>query len=172
MIAGNGEPMSFGAYARARGCTRQAVSRQVAAGKLDDALLRRGSATMIDPARADVLWPRRGNGQAPAAEPRPRRSLRGSRAGSRANSEERYWLARAKREELRAALESGEQVDAQEVRRIGFARARQAQKALLAIPTRLPLTHELRELLRLELLRVCEQLANATDREATSGVAR
>lgn len=125
-----------------------------------------GRREMIDWAVADEAW-------AANTDPsKPRNSVTGRPGGaSRVNGgigpapgtvaaeTLRLTEVRTRLAELELARKSGLLVDASEVERHAFDRARAAQKALLAIPARLPLTDMERQALRHELLRVCEQLA-------------
>jgi hypothetical protein len=109
VVTGNNVPMSLRAYARHRGCTHPLVVRMVGAGRLDPALRREGKRTLIDARVADEMWPpRKGNGHAPTALSGPRRPAPRGPDDTRAEAERKYWLARARREELRLARESGE----------------------------------------------------------------
>lgn len=130
--------------------------------------VRRGGRKLIDPALADVAW----RENTDASKPRgPRDAFRGNGASPPApgtQAAENLELTRTRRIQAQLDLDHsrGLLVNAAEVEHRAFDRAKAAQKALLSIPARLPLTEAQRQLVRAELLAVCEMLAGEASPEA------
>lgn len=146
------------AYARRRGVTKQAVAAAISTGRIPT--VRRAGRRMVDPTVADAAWTENTDPSKPLGR---RGHLNGHAApapGTVAAETLLLTEVRRKREEFALARESGLFVEAAAVERRAFDQARAAQKALLSIPARLPLTEAQRKMLRLELLRVCAQLAD------------
>ena len=174
------QAMTFGQYAKHRQCSRPRVSQLVASGRLNEALVRDGSQTLIRPDVADTLWPRRpGSGHDGAAGP-PLAVIAGGRAGvaagnghavpgvvSRAEADRRRAVALAEKEELEIRLRLGEVVKVAEVAALAERAARGAAEILDAAASRLaPMlagitdAGQARELIDVELAAVRHTLAD------------
>jgi phage terminase Nu1 subunit (DNA packaging protein) len=164
-------------YARQRGCSKQAVSKAVKAGRLT---LIDGR---IDPEIADREWARNTDPdqqqrgapeQFEVTQQRVQASAQQPSAGERDPGDPMLVEAKARTEKLRADLleieireKRGELVDADQVRRVQFNLARSTRNALLALPARLaPLlapigdASEVERHLEAEIRKICQQLAS------------
>jgi phage terminase Nu1 subunit (DNA packaging protein) len=169
--------MTQAEYARQRGCSKQAVSKAVKAGRLT---LIDGR---IDPEIADREWARNTDPdqqqrgapeQFEVTQARVQTSVRRDPAHERDVGDPMLVEAKARTEKLRADLleieireKRGELVEADQVRRVNFNLARTTRNALLALPARLaPLlapiadASEIERLLEAEIRKVCVQLAS------------
>lgn len=167
-------------YARRRGCSKQAVSKAVKAGRLT---LIDG---MIDPEIADRQWARNTDPQqqergAPEQfEVTQRRAVALTDAdGGSASGDPMLVKEKARTERLRAELleielrqRRGELVEAVDARRVQFNLARTTRNALLALPPRLaPIfasmtdASEIERLFDSELRKLCAQLSSTPNVE-------
>ncbi len=182
-------PISQSEYARRRGVSRQYVSRLVKEGVIR---LRNGK---VDPAQADAALaarrdparPMRRKTAGPKAQGAPRTStqdvpvsvdaatLSGSAGGdlpkmllkTRIKSE----LEKGKLLEIKARVEAGKYVDADEVKVAAFNKARVVRDGLLNIPDRLAALlaaesdeHKVHELLASEIRAALEELTGGAER--------
>jgi len=146
--------MTQRAYARHRGVTHAAVQKAIAAGRIT---VEKGGT--IDAAKADRDW-------SATTEPRMN-GHRTVRSAGYLRARTAREQARAKLTELDLGLRTGELLDAAEVRRVVFSRARRARDLMLTIPARLaPVVagitdaKECYRLLEAEVRRVCDELAD------------
>lgn len=125
--------LSVRAYARHRGITHPAVLKAIAAGRI--ARLPDGT---VDPADADARWPLATDPSKPKGTVEPAIETRAADGGST------FLAARTLRESFRARRErllfrrlEGTMIDAEEVRRAGFAAGRRVRDALLELRERI-----------------------------------
>lgn len=169
-----GKLLSIRAYAKHRGCSHVAVMKALKAGRI---ALTEGK---IDAEAADAAWSRNTDpaqqrassgppgGQTPAEEPPPAAQMGGEAAANYARSRAVRETYRARLTALDYRVRAGELVEADAVRARAFKLYRTARDMLLALPERLaPLLagtadqYECHRILREELERVCNELANA-----------
>lgn len=165
-------------YARRRGCSKQAVSKAVKAGRVT---LIDG---MIDPEIADREWARNTDPEqqergAPEQFEITQARVQASAqqppaAAEKAESDPLLVNAKTRTEKLRADLleldlreKRGELIVADDARRVQFNLARSTRNAILAVPARLaPLlapiadAAEIERVLETELRKICQQLAS------------
>ena len=158
--------MTQAQYAGHRGVSRATIARAIATGRIPF-LKRTGR---INPKRADRAWKENTD----PAKQRGRHATNG--AGGNGNAT--LYESKARREQALAALAElalaerrGELVPEAQVRKIGFERARRTRDQLLALPDQLAqqlvgITEygEVHRILGEELRRVCDDIANQTDR--------
>lgn len=166
-------------YARRRGCSKQAVSKAVKAGRLTliDGL--------IDPEIADREWARNTDPdqqERGAPEQFEVTQLRASGVSAADKSDEQSGASdpvlvreKARTERLRAEIleddlrrRRGELIEADQARRVQFNLARTTRNAFLAVPPRLapllaPISDaaEIERILDTEIRKICQQLASA-----------
>jgi hypothetical protein len=142
-------------YARRRGVSKRAVTGAVQSGriKLVDGL--------VDPKQADRDWKANTDASKQVRKPGP---AYGTYSPNRAKRE----AFAAQREELAFLRETQKLVDASEVERLYFARARRARNMLLAIPAQLGAVlagisdpTECERRLKAKVRHVCEELAGS-----------
>lgn len=163
-------------YARQRGCSKQAVSKAVKAGRLT---LIDGK---VDPEIADREWARNTDPDQQARGAPEQFEVTQARVQASAPAAESDVLgpfdptlveAKARTEKLRADLlemeireKRGELIDADQARRVQFNLGRSARNGFLAIPSRLapllaPITDaaQIERMLEAEIRQVCQQIA-------------
>ncbi|MEW6169876.1 MAG: hypothetical protein AB1651_19660 [Pseudomonadota bacterium] len=169
-------------YARRRGCSKQAVSKAVKAGRLTliDGL--------VDPELADREWARNTDPvqqergapeQFEVTQRRASDALIADGAAAQSLSDPVLVREKARTERLRAQIleddlrrRRGELIEADQARRVHFNLARTTRNALLALPPRLapliaPITDasEVERLLDDEIRKICHQLASVPPTE-------
>lgn len=160
-------------YSRRRGCSREAVSQAIEAGRIST-LPGPNGRKMIDPEVADIQWKKNTD---PKQSERANAAKRGeapSGGGDQAGSE--YWESKARREkaeaimaELRAAELAGSLVSVERVRAASMRMSRMLRDSLLAIPPKIAPTlatesdsHAIEQALADSLRRALNDIAGMT----------
>lgn len=157
------ERLSLSAYARRRGVTLRAVQNAIKDGRIA-----RETDGKIDPEKADAEW-RAATSPARGGDRRSPRAASGPSALGDARAKREKYLAELAR--LKYELESGRLLDAREVEKAWFDKARIVRDAILNLPDRVaPLVasetdeHKVHRILTDELRSALEELADAAGR--------
>src|SRR5574340_516388 len=126
------------AYSRHRGCSREAVSQAIEAGRISTIPGENGR-KMIDPEVADIQWKRNTDPKQSERANASKRKNEPAGGGDQAGSE--YWEIKTRREkaesimaELKAEELAGSLVSIERVRTASMRMSRMLRDALLAIP--------------------------------------
>lgn len=168
-------------YSRHRGCSREAVSQAIEAGRISTLPGPKGR-KMIDPEVADIQWKRNTDPKQSERANASKRNIEPAGGGDQAGSE--YWESKTRREkaeaiiaELKAAELAGSLVSVERVRSASMRMSRMLRDALLAIPPKVAPTlatesdphvieHTLADVLRRALNDIAGMTANDLERLA------
>lgn len=162
--------LSFRQYAKHRGCSVQAVSKAVMAGRITTVADDKGR-RKIDPEVADIQWVRNTDAdQARRAAgnrvPAPLGNVAPPDPPAILSARERNETAQAELRELELQEKRGMLVKAEDVKRRAFVQARAARDALQSVPARVSAIvaaesdpAKVHDILAVEIRKVCDEIA-------------
>lgn len=159
-------------YSRRRGCSREAVSQAIEAGRIST-LPGPNGRKMIDPEVADIQWKKNTD---PKQSERANAGKRGDTPAGGDAAVSEYWESKARREkaeatmaELRALELAGKLVSVERVRAASMRMSRMLRDSLLAIPPKIAPTlatesdsHAIEQALSEALRRALNDIAGMT----------